>query len=424
MFFYFYFIEFYSFGVLQFIKGDVGTLVTKKGEKNMAIGSWQENMLKQLKEEMKAIISNFNASNIMESEQTIMNQFKFSKTLLTIPVELESVDKKEASEQNSIKDNESEETYEKSLETLASSFDESEAHTSYEMKRNLVGGVLIGAKNPYVPESIIREKGFEHGDYISTEFSGYKGNRPLYDFKLDKKGNGEDSGITVFPYAIVRYDAEINSFYIEENISGETIMFEDVPQKLIIPDHMANKFILRTGDIVDVSWYGDNVSKFSVSWKHRFEDIEDIQKREEKRMLEYRKQNKNANNIASDKELEKLSTSFKFKNLEDSNLEGLTVAVVGGESFKSSYTKLIEDNGGKAYIIPENSHLIRMTSAIKKSNLVLVITENASHNDMFAAKERAKKYKVRFKAVKGLGKTSLLQTLIEEKRKLFKKVTV
>lgn len=393
----------------------------------MKMDSWKSSMLEQLKQEMQNIISNFNASNITESEKTIMSQFQFSRTLLSDDGELEPELKDkdlETKETKDKKEKEKDEVSENPLDTLASSFDSEEQYISYPMKRNLVGGVLIGAKNPYVPESIIREEGFEHGDYISVEFSGYKGNKALYNFKLDKKGNGEDDGISVFSYAIVCYDPEINSFYVEENVSGEKIKMDDVPQRLLIPDYMTSKFTLRTGDLIDVSWYGDNVSKFAVSWKHRFDDSKEPEKSEEEKILRYRKQKKEENTPASNQELEKLSTNFRIKSTEDTNLDGLSVTIVGGYKFYASYKKLIEDNGGIVYLIPDDAHLIRMTSAIKKSNLVLIMTEHVSHGDMFAAKERSKKYDVPFKAVRGVGKTNLLQTLVAEKNKILKEMKV
>lgn len=405
----------------------------------MTLTRWQENIFMTLRKEMTTTIAGLTPDNLDEIFSVLDDQFDAAYSLLGLerqyrllpaePLQEEAAEEDKEAQENEPPASEPVQTeaeeeapYEQPLEELAESFDNEPVQTGYRMKRNLTGGYLMGAKDGYVPESIVREQGFEDGDVIATELNGYRDGRPMYRFNLVEKGEPTDNRNSL-SYLVAEEDQELRRLYVAKTATGEEIRVNDTPQRLYLQSHMVQKFGILPGDIIDVAWYGDNIAKFAVCWKHSLEDLPQEYISEERKIVSHRQLNKEKKKAPTEEQFNELKKNFRIRENDKKVLEGLSVTLVGGESFHKQAHSVITKNGGEVHIVPINTHKNRMTAAIKRSNLVLVFVNEVGHADMDAAKERAKKYNVRFKAMDRYGKENLLNTLMEEKNLLQREVS-
>lgn len=382
------------------------------------IKPWEKKLFNALKEEMKSLIESMTEETIIEIQEQLGEQFELALSILGYEKrEVEVVTETFSfNEDASNADKEkNEETEEQPIDKLAESFHSEPALNSYKMKRNLFGGTLLGSDNVFVPEKIIRENDFEDGDTISIKLVSQYLGKPIYEFSLVEKGI-PSSNRNEFKYAVVDYDEYTNRYFVEKNYMGEDIRYDDTPQRLYLQPQHVTRMGISKGDVIDLSWYGNNIFKFQIPWRYNFSDLKDLT--EHKKMLNYRpEKSEEETEAASEEDLAKLSKAFKIKEHTE-NLNGFKISVVGGYSFHTQAKEIIEKHNGYVHLVKDNAHLMNMTSKIKNSDLVVIIANHVSHRDEEEAKKRAKRYNVPFTVIRNFGKESLIKTIIEEKEKL------
>lgn len=123
----------------------------------------------------------------------------------------------------------------------------------------------------FVPESIIREKQFEHGDIIGYEcIRETAQGKKLYEYNLIQKSNTKHPDRIHFHEGIVQTRNIDNKLVIYDNAYGEHIMdLQDGVTIYEVTDKDLEQFELKPNDIVDIAWYKNNPDGTKrIIWKY------------------------------------------------------------------------------------------------------------------------------------------------------------
>lgn len=254
------------------------------------------------------------------------------------------------------------------IDQLTHSFDQAKAIKGFPFSRKLAGGFLLTDSvlhNIFVPEKVIREEGFEDGDCIGVELVGPEtSTRPMYKyFMVEKNKYKMTSERRELNQAIVDYDVELKRFFVEKNVSKETIRIADTPVRLYISEKDTSDFNLSKGDIVDVAWYQNNFNKGKVVWKYS------------------------------------ASATNSNESYIPQTLSGKRIMLLGGEEFKDEIESIVLSHGGSFFFIENSASKVRVSMNIRNANLVLVVPGKTNVEIANHAKQRAALTRTPFKGI-------------------------
>lgn len=339
---------------------------------------------------------------VPEQENAANRQFTIKKT---VPVVLDAMaQEQEQTEKIELTEESQAEKAKEVIDELAKSFEEEKKVIAFPFDRKLSGGFLMSGAattNIFIPEVVVRNEGFESGDLISAEpISSSTYRNQNYEYTLVKKAETPVPSIREeFAYGIVDYDESLQSFFVEKNTSGEFLRIDGTPMKFMIQRKGASSFDLAVGDIVDIAWYTGNLEKGKIVWKYKVED--NASKTESKKIADFNKKQK----------VEPKEVSGTEESLTPQTLTGKNICVIGADQYHSEFKAVIEEHGGSFSGILTGTHKVSMAATIRKSDLVMVCISHTTHRDSQYANEKAKSYKVPFKAFTGLGRGVFLATI-------------
>lgn len=266
-------------------------------------------------------------------------------------------------------------TYIKLLETLSelqvntstTSQDDTQSQMYY-LRRKLKGGSAIHVNDKhqelFIPEKIIRRNNLEHGDYfLAREDAFNKGY--IYCEKINRPKNNqiEPNRIISHDHVVVTYNENTNQFISQKSYND----FYDEPKPISIHEQDAKHFKLEDGDVVEIAHFPNN-DLARVRWKYEIEDL-------------------------PTHTTPKKSSFYKEKTTQDDNLEpifeNLIIGIFGTDTFINNYKEEVEKRGGSVLHTESDNQQI-ITNAVKQSDLIVIPTQQVSHNKALMAKEEAK----------------------------------
>lgn len=364
------------------------------------------NLLTELKKEMSETIQQLDNGNVHTTKKKVDNYFKLASVMLemfdseteeTVESSVEVPAKEEVEEEKiSVKTSR--------IDSLADMFEEQKEVKGSRLDRKLKGGLLENsspANTIFVPESIIKEKGFEDGDIIHAEpIPSSNPFKTLYDFTLVEKAEGSTNSLReTFDYGIVEYDETLKRHYVERDMNGELLRIDGSPQRFMISEKEEKDFRIETGGAVDIAWYKGNFNKGGIAWRYSLYETKEKPTISEKQ-LSFKQTN------AAEKSETKEETP--------QTLTGKTICLVGVEPYHAEYKSLIESHGGNLIALTSESNKNTMASSIRKSDLVMVGISHTGHSASQYANKKAKLHQVPFKAFSGFGKASFLAIVYQQ----------
>lgn len=219
----------------------------------------RERILDTIKEEMIENISNITLENLNEVDTLNNELFGYAYYLVEVHNYTEPTELVHHSDLET-------KTNEVEINTIESDKD------SGIFERKLAHGFIQNnhGDNIFVPESIIRENDFSHGDVIAYECIHESSNgKRLYNYELIQKSKEDHPDRMVFKEGIVRtqIDNKIVVTYNDknENISNiqNGILSYEVTQQDI------DQFDINPYDKVDIAWYRNDPDKtMRIIWKY------------------------------------------------------------------------------------------------------------------------------------------------------------
>ncbi len=262
----------------------------------------------------------------------------------------------------------------------------------YVFHRRLVGGMGIDANysynEVYVPETIVRDQGLEHGD----QFTIKKAKDPRFNI-YNKTGQNVDSTIDdnyviEHDYCIVEHDPTLNEFITRKHlVDGELKRFGTH----MLHDNDIEKFNIQNGDVIDISNAPDRTIS-RIRWKYNINETPPMPKPSK-------------------------SSEYKQKSKDDSNqrdvshdFEGFTIGVLGGGDFIHKYRDDVKARGGQlTYTDMDSASAIERV--VKKADIVVVPLAYTSHNKSIQGNDYAKKHNKPYVTVDTNGRTAFIQAV-------------
>ena len=360
------------------------------------------------KTEMKKLAEEMTLNDIKENSGKMekLTNFLFALSELDFTNE---VGKVEDAHTNSEEFNRSEQINEEAKETSElkeskDGEDKSEPQKEgYEFHRKMKGGFLpdIGV---FVPETIIRTLGIEHGDYVqATEIgdSYYNGKKKYY-FDLVEKSNKPPVADRVpLDYCLVEKDE--NMFVVKRTLmsGGERIRLNDAPYSFILRDDDVREHKIAENDIIDIAYSANDPMFYKVVWKHDMDAEAGLEK------------SSNSGSSASNQKKKVNSSSESLSEEVKNAFQGKKILVVGCEPRKTVFRDSIEQRGGEFYFATGNEEEDRLESLIKKVDAVVLVIRFIRHRASTKVVELCKVHDVPFSDTKTLGIQSLLEGTTE-----------
>ena len=146
------------------------------------------------------------------------------------------------------------------------------------LERNLLGGsIKVADVNIFVPEKVIREFNFKHGDFINANYSN--SNKVIF----NKVGDSKTEHLCkrkVVQYAVVTdefLDGELVANQAYVNGKKTYIRIDETPFTFVITDYEKQKFNLLPGDLIEIAYFKDYLQTYKVVWKYNAYEISHLQ---------------------------------------------------------------------------------------------------------------------------------------------------
>lgn len=268
---------------------------------------------------------------------------------------------------------------------------ENNSEPAYTFIRNLKGGhITIGGQNLYVPETIIRVLDINHGDKLRATSKG----ADKYYYEIAEKTNDPTNPEReTIDYALVEKQDGMLIASRSMAKGGENIKINNYLHTFRIPNEDCLKFALKEGDLIDIAFNPNDPSYYRVIWKYEIEDMEQAER--PKKAGEYKDKTKKTDSENKEQEL-----------------EGKSVLVIGLEPRKSIFRQVIEDRGGNFLFLKGTEQENRFTSAIRKADVVVILTEFIRHRASLLAVKVCKEVGTSFSIVDTLGIPRILDGAI------------
>lgn len=264
----------------------------------------------------------------------------------------------------------------------------------YRVERKLKGA-YVNEIEGFIPESILRNMGIEHGDYVYAEsIPAVKAGQNRFRYELAEKSDvGSAPGRIEFKGCLVKKDGDL--LVLKKSlVTGKSIKLNDYPYAIVLSDRDIVQFELTEGDVVDVALYENQPTAASVIWKHEV-----------------------AEELFSEKPELKKSTPKKEVETVDEVIDpvfaGQTICLIGDKPNESLYKAMVEERGGKLLHVEPKWNVRRIQTHVKNADVVVGLYDLSKHTGLEKAKAYCKQYDKPYKMIPGKGKSTVLQTALE-----------
>lgn len=364
----------------------------------------REQMLRQIKREMKRWIDQLDHTNFQEIESKLSHYYSLINSITTLPDSPPTPPKKKKEKPiEVIEETEKEEdspnlneVEEKIKIEEVESVEDLEKESIYPFQRKLRGGTLSPI-NAFIPEGIVRRLGIEHGDLVHAEKNSYEpGGKTRYIYRLHKKMNREDdSGIKYLNHCVI--EKESATLVVKKSIqTGETIRFDGISFTAVLSDSDIIHFSLKEGDIIDISYLEENPTENAVIWHHLDENTNV-------------EQTKSPKPSKSKKSLSVDTTKEMVEEVKKT-LKGQDILIVGNPGNPVQYEEHIKKRGGESKLVDSNEKVERLAPMVKKSSFVIFLLSTSGHVRMKQVKQLCKDHKIPFEATFHRGISSVVRT--------------
>ena len=348
----------------------------------------KQKILLELKDDMKIIVDNMNLEldSVRKTEDRLKQYFDLMRQFINLPtLEKEVTPPKPMPTQNEVI---------KMLGGTPVESEEVDTSKVYEFDRKLKGGTLIG-KNCFIPERIVREQGIEHGDLVRVKETGrdeMSGNT-FYDFTVEEARNRPPSPDRIpIDYAVVEYDEFLKRYFVQEDMMGNTVRIDEVPQKLYIQDSDVTYYELEEGDIIDIAYSKKQSNYVRVVWKYPIESPEEFTR------SSYSKQVKD-----------------KVKKEYEQTLVGQTVLMVGFEPGRKRMEEEVLARGGEfMWAHGKKEGETNLHNLVRKSTIVISMLEHMGHGGSKPTIRFAKELGIPHGEVHSFGRSTFINKVHEK----------
>lgn len=320
-------------------------------------------------------IGKLDLNNLEDIESRMEQYFSIFKTL-------QELDNSDVINENSTKDN--------------SNNDIKNDKQSGKFERTLSGGIIRTSKGDVqLPESVLRKTDIVHGDIVKV-----KNEKPSPSTLeiIQKTSNSNNESRSEFNFGVVTYNESHDCLVVEENVEGELLRVEDVPQFYVPNEEEIEFYDLEEGDIVDVVWYKHHTKTMKIIWKHHTKSKDSIEPTQAEKILKHKK-----------------STTSNVEEIEEEKgtdlLKDKHIVLLGIEPSRDKFEALVHSHGGTFEGIDSSFSTTRREAAYNKADVIIAGLSHVSHEATNHAVDYAKKINVPFSSFNGFGGGMFLLTV-------------
>lgn len=257
-----------------------------------------------------------------------------------------------------------------------------------QFKRLLKGGNVGTNQHIYVPEKVIRELELKENDWVQANFISRSNRKNKYEFMLLARTQEplpsdytrrESTCLPVFKHP------DLARFYIKFGNKNE-----QTTQVLLSTIDVAN-FKIDETSIIDYAYPQGQRSNGRVTWKHS--NYNHLKKEEPEKVTTGKKTKPHPK-----------KSPAKTRQVQPIFLNR-TISMIGGKrsSVQPAIKREVERRGGKFILCLGDEPATTIRSRIKRSDAVVVFTDNISHDAMHLAKDVCKEFTIPVSYTKNLG---------------------
>lgn len=241
----------------------------------------------------------------------------------------------------------------------------------YVFERRLAGGFAIkGDESYFVPERIVRNYQFKHGDSIMVYPNANGEGAHQYE-KINDNSNQTKKlapcELNDYDYALVKQIPELNNKFVAYAYYDNEKGYQSITPSMSIHGGDVEKFHLEDGDLVHIAYYNDSTLA-RVRWKYNQDEI--IPTPKPKKSSEYK---------------DKVISNVEF----DQDFENITVAVIGYDTADKNYEDEVTKRGGSLiHTSSVDSGVIE--NKVKQADIVVMPTHYMGHGQMDITKSICK----------------------------------
>lgn len=240
----------------------------------------------------------------------------------------------------------------------------------YIFERRLAGGFAIkGDESYFVPERIVRNYQFKHGDSIMVYPNADGVGAHQYE-KLDIDNQADKLDpceLNDYDYALIKQVPELNNKFVAYAYYDNDKGYQNITPSMSIHGGDVEKFNLEDGDLVHIAFY-NNSTLARVRWKYNQDEI--IPTPKPKKPSEYK---------------DKDNSTVEF----DQDFENITVAVIGYDTADKNYEDEVTKRGGTLiHTSSVDSDVIE--NKIRQADIVVMPTHYMGHGQMDITKSVCK----------------------------------
>jgi hypothetical protein len=368
----------------------------------------KEEILRLMKEQLRAVIENINYENYRDMEGQIFRVFTIIETAETMmdsprPVHpLLEPTKEEGVGLPPLIKQILESCPEDDTMTMEQLLAEEEAEKelderkAYRFERKIKGGIVPDI-DAFVPEKIIWELDLCHGDKVYAHFLFKPENGPTrYEYELAEKADPpcEPENIIPIHMGIVSYEPRVGGLAICKTVNEGDLVHEGERLCLKLNDQDIDDMSLRDGDIVNAAFYENNPDYIRVRWK--FNDTEyQTEQSIERRASAYSRK--------------KETTKKEYEQI----FKGKTIACMGYEPGWADFTEEVERRGGEFVGITGRETRDTLASALKRSDCLIMTIGHVGHGGTQWAVPYCKVNHVPYGDIRTFGRSTFVNKAIE-----------
>ncbi|WP_270574383.1 DUF2325 domain-containing protein [Bacillus glycinifermentans] len=340
----------------------------------------------EIKSRIFNLVNQLDENNYGDLTQKIQSYLDFLKAMDNLP-DLMSDDIRAEGGKDSFKNNNIDEKKieENKIEEYKG---DSDTHV-YRLRRLPVNGNLESIHDPAeilrMPEGQIRRLAVSTGDLIKAI---PKGDGSRYDFYLYKKVNMNDEEPLRREIKYCVIDEEEGDLYINRIATGGALIVNGIERKFVLNQYIIEKFSLEKGSIVDVA-YNKGEDNLFVSWRH------DSAPRAQKNVFGASAIKKSVSGVNIDKEKDTVFANPAYA--------GKCVTVIGAVETHDNIKKLFNQHQIRYQGFEGAESEERIEAAVRKSDLVIVVTPFTAHKGSWAARNYTKNYDIPFRQTTSYG---------------------
>lgn len=263
----------------------------------------------------------------------------------------------------------------------------------FKVERKLIGAI---AGNHFFTEAAVRDLDLADGDTVRiSDDDDFDGEEEVT--IIERNRSTAEPNIETMTGAVIERDDTLPAdyaFYADKDVHGDVLMRtnDDLPFTFLIKPNDAARLALRSGDIVDLSWYRtDGPQVATVTWvykdKQGLKPVRHVAKPK-------KKQAKAEANANADADATPIVTAKTYDPQIKFTLDGKKILLIGNVKSLPGLKAVITAHNGGTVVATDATKGAQLKHKLERTDVAVLITDEVHHITTNTSVKIAKKLRV------------------------------